>query len=86
MCISREQPKSQEDWLNLINKQQSLHDTEIERWKDVLSTSVKLMQSMQKTLQTLEEGINSKYTTGDQAADTQTDNLHTTDKPKHDEH
>ena len=57
MCIShlgvyfREAaPQSSEEWQKLLEQQEHLHEAEIERWRDILSSSVTLMDHMKRTL------------------------------------
>ena len=54
---SRDYPKSQDEWLQLLERQQFLHETEIKRWKEVLSVVIKLMDQMKLTLVELEQSI-----------------------------
>ncbi|KAI0212347.1 Protein Aster-B [Lamellibrachia satsuma] len=54
---ARDFPKSQDEWMQLLERQQFLHETEIKRWKDVLSVVIKLMDQMKMTLVELEQSI-----------------------------
>lgn len=42
----RTQTRSQDEWLALLEQQQQLHELEVERWKDILSSSVHLMEQV----------------------------------------
>ncbi|KAK2153570.1 hypothetical protein LSH36_292g01012 [Paralvinella palmiformis] len=74
---NNEVPQSQQEWKQLLEQQRQLHHTEIDHWKEVLSTSAKLMHNMQLTLESLEQGINAKY----QRTDVEDKSSH-----RHDEH
>ncbi|XP_064651386.1 protein Aster-B-like isoform X2 [Lineus longissimus] len=50
-------PKSQDDWLELLKQQQTLHDLELDRWKDILSSSIQLIEQMKSTLTELRTSI-----------------------------
>ncbi|XP_025101004.1 GRAM domain-containing protein 1B-like isoform X1 [Pomacea canaliculata] len=45
-----EQPRSQEEWGQLLRQQRSLHENEVEKWRQILYTSVELMDHMKKSL------------------------------------
>ncbi|XP_071095705.1 protein Aster-B-like [Haliotis cracherodii] len=52
-----EYPRSQEQWANLLNQQKSLYNREIDKWSDVLATSIQLIEQMKGTLETLRDGL-----------------------------
>ena len=43
--------------MRLLQQQKGLHDAEVERWQQILSSSVKLMDQMKNTLVELQHGI-----------------------------
>ena len=43
---SRHPPKSQEEWMNLLQQQQSLHETEMDKWKEILTVSIDLVDQV----------------------------------------
>lgn len=46
-------PKSEEDWVRLLKQQQALQDSEIEKWKEILSSSISLVDKMKDSLMKL---------------------------------
>ncbi|KAK3587699.1 hypothetical protein CHS0354_042485 [Potamilus streckersoni] len=50
-------PKSADEWMHLLQQQQFLHEAELEKWRDVLTTSVTLLDEMKKSLVHLKETL-----------------------------
>ncbi|XP_070202232.1 protein Aster-B-like [Littorina saxatilis] len=50
-------PRSQEDWAQLLRKQRSLHDDELSKWKEILHTSVELLDQMKGSLLALQGSL-----------------------------
>ncbi|XP_069750675.1 protein Aster-B isoform X3 [Narcine bancroftii] len=50
-------PQSQVEWAQLLESQQRYHDTELQKWRDILKSSVVLLDQMRNSLITLQKGI-----------------------------
>lgn len=68
VCYSRSASESNDEWASLLNKQRVLHKSEINHWKDILSTSIQLMDEMIQALTDLRSNIDQRsiYTKDDQ--------------------
>lgn len=42
----RNYPKSQEEWTQLLQQQRQLHESEIDRWKEIIATSIDLIDQV----------------------------------------
>ena len=45
-CVHRNTPKSDEDWINLLQQQESLHNVEMRKWQRVLHTAAQLLRQV----------------------------------------
>lgn len=52
-----QQPRSQEEWAQLLRQQRSLHEDEVIKWREILDTSVQLMDQMKLSLRTLQSSL-----------------------------
>ncbi|XP_041030360.1 protein Aster-B isoform X1 [Carcharodon carcharias] len=50
-------PQSQAEWAQLLESQQRYHDTELQKWREILKSSVVLLDQMRDSLITLQKGI-----------------------------
>ncbi|XP_038634842.1 protein Aster-B isoform X9 [Scyliorhinus canicula] len=50
-------PQSQVEWAQLLESQQRYHDTELQKWREILKSSVVLLDQMRDSLITLQKGI-----------------------------
>ncbi|XP_070548700.1 protein Aster-B-like isoform X4 [Ptychodera flava] len=50
-------PKTSQDWSDLLKQQQYYHDTELERWREILAISIQLLDQMKGTLVELKKDI-----------------------------
>ncbi|XP_032905533.1 protein Aster-B isoform X3 [Amblyraja radiata] len=50
-------PQSQVEWAQLLESQQRYHDAELQKWRDILKSSVVLLDQMRNSLLTLQKGI-----------------------------
>ncbi|XP_020908813.1 protein Aster-B isoform X2 [Exaiptasia diaphana] len=50
-------PTDAKEWAQLLQQQKDIHDKEMERWKAVLSTSIKLMNQVQDSLAELKKEL-----------------------------
>lgn len=44
--VLRSTPKSEEDWINLLQQQESLHNVEMRKWQRVLHTAIQLLRQV----------------------------------------
>jgi len=45
----RNTPKTEEDWINLLQQQESLHNVEMRKWQRVLHTAAQLLRQVKLT-------------------------------------
>ncbi|XP_067827130.1 protein Aster-B-like isoform X1 [Heptranchias perlo] len=50
-------PQSQVEWAQLLESQQRYHDAELQKWREILKSSVVLLDQMRDSLVTLQKGI-----------------------------
>ncbi|XP_036281888.2 protein Aster-B isoform X6 [Pipistrellus kuhlii] len=53
-------PQSQSEWAQLLESQQKYHDTELQRWREIVKASVLLLDQMKDSLINLQNGIRSR--------------------------
>lgn len=53
----REPPKSHEEWLKLLQQQETLHSVEMQKWQRVLKTAVQLLRQTEESLSELQHSI-----------------------------
>lgn len=53
-------PQSQTEWAQLLESQQKYHDTELQRWREIIKSSVMLLDQMKDSLVNLQNGIRSR--------------------------
>uniref|UniRef100_A0A803JA53 GRAM domain-containing 1B n=1 Tax=Xenopus tropicalis TaxID=8364 RepID=A0A803JA53_XENTR len=53
-------PQSQAEWTQLLESQQKHHDTEMQKWKQIIKSSVMLLDQMKDSLINLQNGIISR--------------------------
>jgi hypothetical protein len=44
--VFRNTPKTEEDWINLLQQQESLHNVEMRKWQRVLHTAAQLLRQV----------------------------------------
>ena len=49
----RNTPKTEEDWINLLQQQESLHNVEIKKWQRVLHTAAQLLRQVTDSCENL---------------------------------
>ncbi|ELU06592.1 hypothetical protein CAPTEDRAFT_213042 [Capitella teleta] len=54
------QPSSHEEWTDVLDQQRELHQQEMDRWKEVLSASIQLMDHMKASLADLQSTIDQR--------------------------
>ncbi|XP_018305385.1 GRAM domain-containing protein 1B isoform X1 [Mycetomoellerius zeteki] len=50
-------PKTEEDWINLLQQQESLHNVEMRKWQRVLHTAAQLLRQTEESLTELQMSI-----------------------------
>ncbi|XP_023500807.1 protein Aster-B isoform X2 [Equus przewalskii] len=53
-------PQSQTEWAQLLESQQKYHDTELQKWREIIKSSVMLLDQMKDSLINLQNGIRSR--------------------------
>ncbi|XP_070621764.1 protein Aster-B isoform X2 [Erythrolamprus reginae] len=53
-------PQSQTEWAHLLESQQKYHDTELQKWREIIKSSVVLLDQMKDSLINLQKGIGSR--------------------------
>uniref|UniRef100_A0A8C5EZS0 GRAM domain containing 1B n=1 Tax=Gopherus evgoodei TaxID=1825980 RepID=A0A8C5EZS0_9SAUR len=53
-------PQSQSEWAQLLESQQKYHDTELQKWREIIKSSVMLLDQMKDSLVNLQNGIGSR--------------------------
>ncbi|XP_042328227.1 protein Aster-B isoform X3 [Sceloporus undulatus] len=53
-------PQSQTEWAQLLESQQKYHDTELQKWREIIKSSVLLLDQMKDSLINLQNGIGSR--------------------------
>ncbi|KAG8141536.1 hypothetical protein E2320_007148 [Naja naja] len=53
-------PQSQTEWAQLLESQQKYHDTELQKWREIIKSSVVLLDQMKDSLTNLQKGIGSR--------------------------
>jgi len=60
--ILKDPPKSHDEWIKLLQKQETLHSIEMQRWQKVLKTSISLLKQIEESLNELQHSIHPTYT------------------------
>ncbi|MBN3315355.1 GRM1B protein, partial [Atractosteus spatula] len=50
-------PQSQMEWAQLLESQQRYHDAELQKWREIIKSSVLLLDQMKDSLLNLQKGI-----------------------------
>ncbi|KAL4229245.1 Protein Aster-B [Mactra antiquata] len=58
--FTKHPPKTHEEWMHLLHQQRLLHSSEIKKWKDLLGTSIQIVDHMKQTLVHLKEHIDDR--------------------------
>ncbi|NWY65056.1 GRM1B protein, partial [Erithacus rubecula] len=53
-------PQSQAEWAQLLESQQRYHDSELQKWREIIKSSVMLLDQMKDSLINLQNGIGSR--------------------------
>uniref|UniRef100_A0A493T6E9 GRAM domain containing 1B n=1 Tax=Anas platyrhynchos platyrhynchos TaxID=8840 RepID=A0A493T6E9_ANAPP len=53
-------PQSQTEWAQLLESQQKYHDSELQKWREIIKSSVMLLDQMKDSLINLQNGIGSR--------------------------
>ncbi|XP_011142716.1 GRAM domain-containing protein 1B isoform X1 [Harpegnathos saltator] len=55
--VLKNTPKTEEDWINLLQQQESLHNVEMRKWQRVLHTAAQLLRQTEESLTELQMSI-----------------------------
>ncbi|XP_066591813.1 protein Aster-B-like [Prorops nasuta] len=55
--VLKNTPKTEEDWINLLQQQESLHNVEMKKWQRVLHTAAQLLRQTEESLTELQMSI-----------------------------
>ncbi|XP_011315483.1 GRAM domain-containing protein 1B [Fopius arisanus] len=55
--VLRKIPKSEEDWVQLLQQQESLHNVEMRRWQRILQTAAQLLKQTEESLTELQRSM-----------------------------
>ncbi|XP_035734685.1 protein Aster-B-like isoform X2 [Vespa mandarinia] len=55
--VLKNTPKTEEDWINLLQQQESLHNVEVRKWQRVLHTAAQLLRQTEESLTELQMSI-----------------------------
>ncbi|KYN03970.1 GRAM domain-containing protein 1B, partial [Cyphomyrmex costatus] len=60
--VLKNTPKTEEDWINLLQQQESLHNVEMRKWQRVLHTAAQLLRQTEESLTELQMSIHPSAT------------------------
>uniref|UniRef100_A0A8D2MHT4 VASt domain-containing protein n=1 Tax=Zonotrichia albicollis TaxID=44394 RepID=A0A8D2MHT4_ZONAL len=60
LCFCGRLPQSQTEWAQLLESQQKYHDSELQKWREIIKSSVMLLDQMKDSLINLQNGIGSR--------------------------
>ena len=46
VCVSSKLPQTQVEWAQLLESQQHFHDTELQKWREIIKSSVVLLDQV----------------------------------------
>lgn len=55
-------PKSHDEWIKLLQQQETLHTIEAQKWQKVLRNSIHLLRQVEESLNELQRSIHPTYT------------------------
>lgn len=58
----RDPPKNHDDWIKLLQKQETLHTVEMQKWQQLLKTAITLLKQTEESLLELQKSIHPNYT------------------------
>nr|XP_022324315.1 GRAM domain-containing protein 1B-like isoform X4 [Crassostrea virginica] len=58
-------PKSQDEWTQLLQQQRQLHESEIDRWKEIISTSIDLIDQVKNTMVSVKTSLEGRLKSSD---------------------
>jgi len=56
--VLRHPPKSHDEWLHVLQQQETLHNVEVQKWQKVLQAAVQLLRQTEESLSELQVAIN----------------------------
>ncbi|RZC41619.1 GRAM domain-containing protein 1B-like, partial [Asbolus verrucosus] len=60
--ILKDPPKSHDEWIKLLQQQETLHSVEIQKWQRILKTAIQLLKQTEESLNELQRSISPTYT------------------------
>jgi hypothetical protein len=63
------------EWSQLLDEQKQLHETEMERWKAVLSNTIRIMDHMVHSLSDLRSSIDNAHVDTDESSTADNDSI-----------
>ncbi|XP_044525588.1 protein Aster-B isoform X1 [Gracilinanus agilis] len=60
LLVPHRLPQSQTEWAQLLESQQKYHDTELQKWREIIKSSVMLLDQMKDSLINLQNGIRTR--------------------------
>lgn len=59
MFFYRTLPNNHDEWLELLRKQEALHETELKKWHAILQTAIELLKKVSAFCEQLMQNTNS---------------------------
>ncbi|XP_065170419.1 protein Aster-B isoform X2 [Atheta coriaria] len=60
--VLKDPPKNHDDWIKLLQKQETLHTVEMQKWQQLLKTAITLLKQTEESLLELQKSIHPNYT------------------------
>ncbi|KYB29361.1 protein Aster-B isoform X2 [Tribolium castaneum] len=59
--VLKDPPKTHDEWIKLLQQQETLHSVELQKWQRVLKTAIQLLKQTEESLNELQRSINPSY-------------------------
>ncbi|KAK9711679.1 GRAM domain-containing protein 1B-like [Popillia japonica] len=60
--VLKDPPKTHEEWVKLLQQQETLHTVEMQKWQRILKTAIQLLRETEESLSQLQRSIHPTYT------------------------
>ncbi|KAJ3665836.1 hypothetical protein Zmor_001305 [Zophobas morio] len=60
--VLKDPPKTHDEWIKLLQQQETVHSVEIQKWQRILKTAIQLLKQTEESLNELQRSINPSYT------------------------
>ncbi|KRT84577.1 hypothetical protein AMK59_896, partial [Oryctes borbonicus] len=60
--VLKDPPKTHEEWVKLLQQQETLHTVEMQKWQRILKTAIELLRETEESLSQLQRSIHPTYT------------------------